>query len=62
MMKGKKAAERLINILPEWKAKRWNTEIQSLRSLESGLLASEKLVKDFDTAVEEKKKKVKEFF
>lgn len=53
MMKGKKAA---------WKAKRWNTEIQSLRSLESGLLASEKLVKDFDTAVVEGEKKVKEFF
>ena len=40
-MKDAKAVTRLIN---EWRINFCNTELQSLRSLESGLLASEKLV------------------
>ena len=62
MVKDAKAIENMMNALQEWDANPWDTTIQSLHSLESGLLASEELVKDFYSAKEEGEKQVKLFF
>ena len=55
MIKDVKTVEILIGTLQEWNANPWNTEIPTLCSIESGLLASEELVKDFDSAKEGEK-------
>ena len=60
--KGCQTVEILIGTLQEWNANPWNTEIPTLRSLESGLLASEELVKDFNSAKEEGEKQATKFF
>ena len=59
MIKDVKTVEILIGNLQEWNANPWNTEIPFLRSLESGLLASEELVKEFDSAKKKEKNKQK---
>ena len=56
MMKDAEAVERLINILQEWRTNPWNTVLQSFWFLGSGLLASEKLFENFDTAAVEGEK------
>ena len=60
--KGCQTVEILIGTLQEWNANPWNTEIPTLHSLESGLLASEELVKDFDSAKEEGEKQATKSF
>ena len=62
MIKDVKTVEILIGTLREWNANPWNTEIPTLCSIESGLLASEELVKDFDSAKEEGEKQATKFF
>ena len=62
MIKDAKTVEILLGTLQEWNANPWNTEIPALRSLESGLLASEELVKDFNSAKEEGEKQATKFF
>ena len=62
MRKDVKTVEILIGTLQEQNANPWYTEIPTLRSLESGLLASEELVKDFDSAKEEGEKHGTKFF
>ena len=62
MTKDVKTVKILIGTLQEWNANPWNTEIPTLRSLESGLLASEELVKDFNSAKEEGEKQATKFF
>ena len=62
MIKDVKTVETLIGTLQEWNANPWNTEIPTLRSSESGLLASEELVKYFDSAKEEEEKQAATFF
>ena len=62
MINDVKTVEISIGTLQEWNANPWNTEIPTLCSLQSGLLASEELVKDFDSAKEEGEKKATKFF
>ena len=62
MIKDVKTVETLISTLQEWNANPWNTEIPTLRSLEPRLLASEELVKYFDSAKEEEEKQAATFF
>ena len=59
MIKDVKTVEILLGTLQEWNANPWNTAIPFLRSLESGLLASEELVKEFDSAKKKEKNKQK---
>ena len=61
MIKDVKTVEILIGTLQECNANPWNTEIPTLRSLKSRLLASEELVKDFDSAKEEGEKQATKF-
>ena len=62
MIKEVKAVEILIGTSQVWNANLWNTEIPTLCSLESGLSASEELVKDFDAAKKEGEKQTTKFF
>ena len=62
MIKDVKTVEILIGTLRECNANPWNAETPTLRSLKSRLLASEELVKDFDTAKEEGEKQATKFF
>ena len=62
MIKDVKTVDILIGTLQVWNANLWNTEIHTLRSLESSLLASEELVKDFESAKEEGEKQATKFF
>ena len=62
MIKDVKTVEILIGTLQEWNTNPLNTEIPNLCSLESGLLVSEELVKDFDSAKEEGDKQATKFF
>ena len=62
MIKDVKTVEILIGTLQEWNANSLNTEIPALCSLESGLLALEELVKDFDSSKEEREKQATKFF
>ena len=62
MIKDAKTVEILLGTLQEWNGNPWNIEIPALHSLESGLLASEELVKDFNSAKEEGEKQATKFF
>ena len=62
MIKNVKTVEILRGTLQEWNANPQNTEIPTLCSLESELLASEELVKDFDSAKEEGEKQSTKLF
>ena len=62
MIKDVKTVETLTGTLQEWNANPWNTEIPTLHSLESGLLASEELVKVFVSAKEEGEKQATKYF
>lgn len=55
-----KDAGKVFNVLHELETNPWNTELQSLRSLEPELVAPKKLLQGFDTFVaeEEKQKKI----
>ena len=56
MIKDAKTVEILLSTLQEWNAKPWNTVIPTFHSLQSGLLASKELVKDFNFSKEEGEK------
>ena len=61
MVKDEMAVESLMKAFREWNSNPWNTEIPALRSLESGLLASDKLAEDFNIAKEDGKKQATQF-
>ena len=52
----------IANCLLEWESNPWDKSNISLRSLESGFLASKELVKDFSTAKKEGEQQINEYF
>lgn len=62
MKKDEEVVQNATGCLQKWNSVPWDTEIVQLRSLESGLLASQKLEEDFSTAKKAGEEKLALFF
>ena len=56
------AVQDMLALFKEWQCNPFDADNQELRSLQSGALAGDKLVKDFETAHEKGEEKVKDYF